>query len=70
MPHASDWFEDYDASGPGLRFSCTMCGNCCTGPEGYILYTEAEAAFILGGINHVINANGAPVITTQKSQVE
>lgn len=26
----------------GLRFACTMCGNCCTGPEGYVLYTEEE----------------------------
>lgn len=28
---------------PGLRFSCTMCGNCCSGPEGYVLVTDAEA---------------------------
>jgi uncharacterized protein len=39
----TDWFEDYDAEGPGLRFSCTMCGNCCTGPEGYVLFTPEEA---------------------------
>jgi hypothetical protein len=25
----------------GLRFKCTMCGNCCTGPEGYVLVTDA-----------------------------
>jgi Fe-S-cluster containining protein len=41
-----DWFDDYDPSGPGLRFGCTMCGNCCTGPEGYVLYSEAEGAAI------------------------
>jgi Fe-S-cluster containining protein len=34
----TDWF---DAPG-GLRFQCTCCGNCCTGPEGYILFTDAE----------------------------
>jgi uncharacterized protein len=34
----TDWFE---APG-GLRFQCTCCGNCCTGPEGYILFTESE----------------------------
>jgi Fe-S-cluster containining protein len=33
-----EWFSH----GPGLSFSCTMCGNCCTGPEGYVLVTEAE----------------------------
>jgi Fe-S-cluster containining protein len=39
-----DWFDDTDptGSGPGLRFACTMCGNCCTGPEGYVLFTEEE----------------------------
>lgn len=33
---------EYD--GTGLRFSCTLCGNCCTGPEGYVLVSDAEAA--------------------------
>jgi Fe-S-cluster containining protein len=28
----------------GLSFSCTMCGNCCTGPEGYVLVGDNEAA--------------------------
>lgn len=27
----------------GLRFSCTMCGNCCSGPEGYVLIDDDEA---------------------------
>lgn len=41
---AADWFEDPDAvSGtPGLRFRCTMCGNCCTGPEGYVHLSDEE----------------------------
>ncbi len=48
MPHTSrptpDWFDDTDPTGkgPGLRFSCTMCGNCCTGPEGYVLFSDDE----------------------------
>jgi len=33
----SDWFED------GLCFSCTQCGNCCTGPTGAVWFTEHEA---------------------------
>ena len=27
----------------GLRFSCTGCGNCCTGPPGYVWFTTDEA---------------------------
>jgi len=26
----------------GLRFSCTQCGNCCTGPPGWVWFDEAE----------------------------
>ncbi len=33
----SDWFED------GLRFSCSQCGNCCTGPTGAVWFTDEEA---------------------------
>lgn len=34
----AEWF----AHGDGLAFSCTLCGNCCTGPEGYVLVDNAE----------------------------
>lgn len=39
------WFDrpDNDSGEPGLRFECTCCGNCCSGPEGYVLFTPAEA---------------------------
>lgn len=30
----------------GLQFNCTGCGNCCTGPAGYVWVTEAEIAQI------------------------
>lgn len=26
----------------GLRFTCTQCGNCCTGPPGYVWTTLEE----------------------------
>ena len=26
----------------GLKFDCTECGNCCTGPPGYVWISEAE----------------------------
>ncbi len=41
-----EWF-DRPRSGerePGLRFACTMCGNCCTGPAGYVLVSDEEIA--------------------------
>lgn len=31
------WFKE------GLRFSCTGCGECCTGSPGYVWITEQEA---------------------------
>ena len=33
---AEEWYEQ------GLRFGCTQCGNCCTGPEGAVWFTEEE----------------------------
>lgn len=30
------WFEG------GLKFRCTGCGNCCTGPTGYVWITQQE----------------------------
>ncbi len=31
------WYQE------GLRFSCTMCGNCCTGGPGAVWFTDTEA---------------------------
>ena len=39
---ADEWYAG------GLRFSCTQCGNCCTGPPGSVWFTDAEAAAIAG----------------------
>jgi uncharacterized protein len=30
------WFE------AGLRFECTQCGNCCSGPPGYVWLSDEE----------------------------
>lgn len=32
------WFQE------GLKFSCSQCGNCCTGGPGAVWYTEEEGA--------------------------
>ncbi len=33
---ATRWYDR------GLRFSCTQCGNCCTGPPGTVWFTSEE----------------------------
>lgn len=33
----NEWYED------GLQFSCTQCGNCCTGPPGYVWFNNSES---------------------------
>ena len=44
-----EWFDKPDPTGTtdsgetGLRFTCTQCGNCCTGPTGFVLFTDDEA---------------------------
>jgi Fe-S-cluster containining protein len=35
-PAEHEWYAD------GLRFSCTQCGNCCTGPPGTVAFTPEE----------------------------
>ena len=32
------WFQD------GLRFTCTQCGDCCTGAPGYVWVNQEEIA--------------------------
>jgi len=31
------WYAD------GLRFECTQCGNCCSGPPGFVWVTREES---------------------------
>ncbi|MCA9300823.1 MAG: YkgJ family cysteine cluster protein [Phycisphaerales bacterium] len=44
------WYEE------GLSFECTMCGNCCSGPEGYILFTDDEARAIAARLGLTVEA--------------
>jgi uncharacterized protein len=36
MSDEQPWYRD------GLRFTCTECGNCCTGFSGYVWVNKAE----------------------------
>lgn len=38
---AGPWYRD------GLRFSCTQCGNCCTGAPGFTWVSEDEIAALV-----------------------
>ena len=38
--------SDQEWYAKGLRFECTMCGECCTGAPGFVSYTEEEALSI------------------------
>lgn len=35
-PSSQPWFHE------GLSFTCTQCGNCCTGPPGYVWISTTE----------------------------
>lgn len=35
--HEREWFDDEP-----VRFECTLCGACCTGPSGFILFSREE----------------------------
>jgi Fe-S-cluster containining protein len=38
------WYAD------GLRFACTHCGGCCTGPTGYVWCSDEEAGALAGAL--------------------
>lgn len=44
----NEWYRD------GLRFECTQCGRCCTGPPGYVWVTPDELTALahLLGMTH------------------
>lgn len=63
---ARDWF-DASPFGPaardglrssesGLRFACTMCGNCCTGPPGTVMLDDGEQAALAGRLELSVEA--------------
>ena len=41
----SNWYAD------GLRFECTLCGNCCTGTPGYVWLSPAEQKEIAAALD-------------------
>lgn len=39
------WYKD------GLSFKCTGCGQCCTGPAGYVFVNDAEMQALANTLN-------------------
>ncbi len=37
-PHDKPWYSE------GLQFTCSQCGDCCTGAPGYVWVNKAEIA--------------------------
>jgi Fe-S-cluster containining protein len=59
-----------DASGrpwyaEGLSFTCTQCGNCCTGPPGYVWISDEElerlAEFLKLPVDDVVRRYGRKI---------
>lgn len=42
------WFD------AGLRFTCTACGNCCSGPPGYVWITQEEIEILARHLGRAI----------------
>jgi len=49
----SPWYRD------GLSFSCTQCGDCCTGAPGHVWVTKAEIAALAAQVGLSIESFGA-----------
>lgn len=41
---SEEWYRD------GLRFECSRCGNCCTGPPGAVWFTRDEGKAMAAAI--------------------
>ena len=60
---ARDWHQD------GLRFSCTQCGECCTGAPGYVWVTRAEVARLAAHLELSVEDFGARYLRRVGSRV-
>ena len=43
------WYKD------GLKFSCTQCGDCCTGAPGYVWFNREEGKMIAASLDMSVN---------------
>jgi uncharacterized protein len=50
MPTELPWYQD------GLRFTCTQCGDCCSGAPGHVWVTNDEIAAIAAELGQEASA--------------
>ena len=48
MSEQEPWYKD------GLKFSCSGCGDCCTGSPGYVWVNKAEIAVMAESLSHTV----------------
>jgi len=53
MPAKTDDGEWFDET--GLQFSCTQCGNCCSGSPGFVWFDEAEGQAMATSLNLTVD---------------
>jgi Fe-S-cluster containining protein len=61
------WYRD------GLRFTCTRCGNCCTGEPGYVWISPEELAALADYLEQPVEqvfARNVRVVNNEMSLVE
>lgn len=45
---STPWYQD------GLRFTCTQCGDCCTGEPGFVWVDDEEIARLAAVTGHTV----------------
>lgn len=57
------WYKD------GLRFKCTGCGKCCTGPSGIVHITSDEAVQMAKALNLTLQVFKIRYTRTRNNQL-
>ena len=53
----------------GLRFTCTRCGNCCTGEPGYVWVNEDELATLADYLEQPVQEVTARYVRSVRGQL-
>ena len=60
---SNSWYQS------GLRFTCTQCGDCCTGEPGFVWVDDAELAAIAAFLGEPIEeVRGLTTRTTERGR--
>ena len=49
MQSETPWYRD------GLKFTCSECGDCCSGSPGYVWVTAEEISVMAKALNHTVD---------------